>query len=506
MISRWMSPTLAMVLCGAPLAARADDYSQFRIPAHHVMGWDGFLSTNGHRNSSRNESATGTSGSTDRLIQGMGGTSFSWLSDSDPRTTRVFARVAAGLQEGWASNDGAVPSLTFTTSNQGRSSNELWQVFLSHRTYPWAFPLGFTVSAFGTGNYQQSWAHMEQFASDLVTLNSSLQRTGAEQWAYLTSVQDAASVGIGRVRDATGIYDAHVFETRLLETGALTRPLSSDARRRLAEIFYLRADYESFRERPAKSLWGRIEDLLRQDGAVSDSFDAHAIQRAGESALFGGQSGDGLPSSPLARFTGYHVAAVLRDQHSNVVVRNDASNFSQVTLGGTPGPPVTSETHDRLSQSMDQVMAGGEAEYHRPIGPRWQLDVVGQALAPVRKEDSGFQVMTVADGAMLISDRLVARIGWDQNRIVRRDASTDVTQQDSWEVIVSGSASYYLEDHLQLQAGVSDDQYHHRDSLTGSPFVASQRSQQFFLVLTYRFMGSFAAPGLMAAENLAGPR
>jgi outer membrane scaffolding protein for murein synthesis (MipA/OmpV family) len=84
---------------------------------------------------------------------------------------------------------------------------------------------------------------------------------------------------------------------------------------------------------------------------------------------------------------------------------------------------------------------------------------------------------------------------------VRQDAATGVTRQDQSDVSYGASLSWYLEDHLQLVAGAADDQFHQRGVNN-----YSQRSQQFTFALTYRFMGSFAAPGLMPAENLRGPR
>jgi hypothetical protein len=244
---------------------------------------------------------------------------------------------------------------------------------------------------------------------------------------------------------------------------------------------------------------------------VADSgLDAHAIQRAGEAAVFGGPTSDGLPQSPVLRLRGEHLAAVLSDQHTHLLSRDDVSIFSQVTLSGVPQPPVTVDGHSESSLSSDEVMAGGQAEYHRPLGSHWQLDAFGQALTSVRKEEDGFQVSTNGTASTLISDRLVARAGWIQQRSTSRDVSSDVILDDSWRWRFFVSASYYLEDHLEVQGAISDDQLHQRIPLIvfGSPLPSTvyQRNQQFSLALTYRFMGSFAAPGLMAAENLAGPR
>jgi hypothetical protein len=274
MISRTLSFAWVMLLAVAPLVARADDYSDFRIPAHHVLRWDGSLQPSGRRVADDIETGAGTTAIKDRAVQGLGSSTFSWLSDSDLRTTQVVGTLFGGLDESWFSNDFTTSTLTQGESDGDRSAREGWQVFLSHRSYPWAVPLGFSVSLFAQGRYGQDWMHSDQTVNDFIFSNSNLVHDDTEQWTYFTAVDDAASVGWGRVRDATGVYDAEVLERRLLEAGALARPLSAGARHRLAEFFYLRDDYESLPQRPAKSMWERIEDLPATRAVADSGLDA----------------------------------------------------------------------------------------------------------------------------------------------------------------------------------------------------------------------------------------
>jgi hypothetical protein len=508
MNSRWLCPTLALVLCGAPLAARADDYDQFRIPAHHVMRWDGSLGSTGDHSANSQDTPTNTGQGSSRAISGNASTSFLWLSDSDPRTTQVFARVRAATDGLWKSTATAAFGLEQSQSTDQRSGNEDWTVGLSHSAYPWASPLGFAVNVNAAGFYQQIWQHTDQEASDQVSGNSTVQLTADETWYYQTSIADAAQLRFGRVRNATGVYDARVLEQRLRETGALSRPLSPEGRRRLVALMYLSYDYDTFRERPGKSLWERVEEVLRDDGAVSDSgFDARAVQRAGESEVARGVSPDGLPRSPVMRLIGGYIAGEITDQHQSFVARVDAGFTSLQTIGGVPQPPLSYENHGRFQQPFDQVMAGGVVRYDRPLGDRWQVDAAGVVLAPLRPQDDGFQVSSNGAATMLISDRWFASLFWSQLRNVRRDTDTDITRDDSWQIQYGLNATWYIEDRLQLVAGATDLQESQNAWYSlGGPFNYFRHTQQFSLALTYRFMGSFAAPGLIPAENLAGPR
>jgi hypothetical protein len=151
----------------------------------------------------------------------------------------------------------------------------------------------------------------------------------------------------------------------------------------------------------------------------------------------------------------------------------------------------------------DQVFAGATGEFHRPLGPRWQLDLDGQAMLPVRKESDGFEEMSSGVATFLVSDRWNAGVSLAQQRSVRKDATSGLTQVDSWSCSYGVAVTYYVEDRLTINGGSSEAQAHNRSS---SGFEAGGRQQQFFVSLGYRFMGSFAASGLIAAQNLAGPR
>ena len=78
---------LVLIVCaGLPSAlVRADDFSEFRIPAHRVSGWDGVL------NAAGNHLFSGSPNEQDRQSQlaGIAGTSVYWRSETDSRSSSV---------------------------------------------------------------------------------------------------------------------------------------------------------------------------------------------------------------------------------------------------------------------------------------------------------------------------------------------------------------------------------------------------------------------------------
>jgi hypothetical protein len=427
-----------------------------------------------------------------RSIGGTAASSFSWLSDSDPRTTQVLAGFLAATNGSWSSTASTGFGFRQSESVDQRSGNESWAVSLSHSAYPWARPLGFAVSVNATGSYAQIWRH-DQAASDQVTGNSTIQLSAIESWFYQTSIHDAAQLRFGRVRNATGVYDARVLEQRLREMGALSHPLSAEARRRLIALMYLRYDYDAFRERSGKSLWERVEEMLREDGAIADSgVDARAIQRAGESEVSRAVSPDGLPRSPVLRLTGGYFAGEITDQHRNFLARTDASLSAQQILGGVPQPPITGDFNSRSEQPFDLVMAGGVARYDRPLGDRWPLRRGGRVWPLRPRLTASGQLQRRGD--VLVSDRWFATLYWFKSRSVRRDADTDhagrfvAGQYGRRHVVPRGSSAARGGHHrLPVQSGAPNFGFN-------SP--SSTGPSKSPVALTYRFMGSFAAPGL----------
>lgn len=493
-------------------AAQGDEFDDFRIPAHHQVDWAGSFAASGSRTSSDYQHPFGNGAGRGRNIGGSTSSQFSWLADSDPSLASVTVDFSVAGGRGWSSSRSFVDqsplaSMDFQNSSANRSAAESWRVSASFRRYPWVFPLGLSLSLQTSGNYGQGWSHQEDWSAldYLGTRTVSLSRRRAADWQYRHNSGVSAGLGLGRVRDATAVYELHLLEQRLAQAGALTRPLSPPARRQLAGLFYLRGSYGGFRDRPGRFLWKDIERVLRDDGALSaEGLDGHAVLRAGEPAFGGSGSGrDGLPSSPIGRLRGFFVGVVLTDFHEQALARHDESQFRQDVINDTVQAANDQHVGTRFERHFDQVLAGPMAEYHRPLGDRWQVDFAGRALVPTRKEDeSWLQVMNNGTVTALLADRWLVRFYLWQTRVVRRHstAAGEVTDSDDWAWSYGAAWTHYLEDRLSLQLTVSETQQKH-----GSfQYSNHQRGAGLSLGLTYRFLGRYQAPGILEPANIAG--
>src|SRR5262249_36178008 len=115
----------------------------------------------------------------------------------------------------------------------------------------------------------------------------------------------SASVGFGRVRDASVVFAVEVLEERLTATGALARPPSPEARQRLAELFFQRDEFSSPHTRPERFFWNEVERILRDDGALTgDAIGAESILLALEAVR---PLVPNSQSSDFVRFRGFFV-------------------------------------------------------------------------------------------------------------------------------------------------------------------------------------------------------
>jgi hypothetical protein len=491
-------------------AAAADEFDDFRIPAHHQLDWSASFGGIAGSASGDYQNAFGNGAGRGRSVGGNTLGRFSWLADSDPRLTSISVVYFATGTRTWNATEsfldqGPINSIRLQNNASARTASESWSLDASHRCYPWALPLGFTVGLASRGSYNQAWLHDNDW-SDVTFAGGrtvSLGRRRTTDWRYDHVTSAIAGVGLGRVRDATPVYEIHVLEQRLLQTGALTRPLSSAARQQLAALFSLRGSYGSFRERPARFLWKEVERIVGEDGALAaGGLDAYSVLRAGEPVYGGAGSGrDGLPSSLIARLRGFFVGAVLADFHQQQIDRNDQSQFRQDVVNDTLQPPSDLTQSQRYEAHFDRVLAGPSVEFHRPIGDRWQFDATGKALFPTRKEDKGLLVNHSGSVTGVLADRWLASLFLTQSRSLSRHASPlgDVIDFDDWGWSYGLSWNYYLEDRLSLQFVISESQAKH-----GSyQYSSHQRSAGLNLGLTYRFLGRYQAPGILEPANIA---
>jgi hypothetical protein len=390
---------------------------------------------------------------------------------------------------------------TNTDEEHRRSVSEQVMIDASWRRYPWSRPFGISIDVSLDADYGQRWSSISfDQATESPSVSTLSEHEGrSEDWSYRYSVVSRTSIGWGRVRDATSVYDALVLEHRLRDAGTLNRSLSTGARRRVINLLYVQDDYDRVRDRPARSLWQEVEQILRDDGALSDrGLDAFSILRATE-PLMGGTffvPSTGFPTSPIPRFRGVFAGVAYFDRHSYELNRGDAESFNRVTVNGTVQSEFRSRFGRRASDDSDDSRLGASGEYHRPMGERWQLDVNGDALFPLRKRDKLLMTSAGVRLGFLVADR------WFGSTSAFRTSSSDFRTDgpqvgDTWTWQYGARIEYYLENATSFGVGVQEHQSRSRGD-SGNDIVS--RNASAALWVSHRFAGRFSAPGLFLSD------
>jgi len=482
---RLVVPALACALVWATPAKAQDadeDFADFRIPDHRWRTGD--LSIGGAL-SRRRSSRDGTYDISERNERADGGVTVSgaWQRDSDP--VRHYLEVLGIFRASrtWSHRDGSDPTVRFEDESTNRSLIENWRMAAFWRRYPGSWPAAFGVQGSADAAYGQFWRRYDQ--EDVASLRR-ISHEDVQVWDYLTRVSADVFAGVGRVRDATGVYDVYVLERRLLDTGALTRPLAPGTRRRLAALFYAEPSFAQVFERPDKRFWREVERALEEDGALlANGMDAWDLYRSAE--------GLGVVTSVL-RQRGYFIGPVARAQLLEVIRRTDQHNHIQLYDAGTLILDQSSSLSDRQHQYDSQIWAGVQGEYHRPIDWRWQFDASGIVIVPLQRVSESLQAQTSLVLGYVIADRWRADARLSQVRsYITPD---DGTASSTWSVVYGSSVAYYVEDRLRLSLTWDSRHAYLSNASTTS------HEDAFYLSLGYAFMRGLEAPGLFEPQRV----
>jgi hypothetical protein len=490
---------LLLLLPTAPRSAHADEFQDFRIPENRSMRWD--LAFGG--GAFRQDQGVPTTDFEQRGLDGRLSTQASWLWDSDPAYTSVsaFAGASGDMRRSTIRNLLSAPTLVLVsdTDNDNEFIQERIQVGVDHRRYLGAGPVALTASAAAAGNYMQSWGSTDRH-EDVANAGNSIitdEQSRSERWGYAQMVFARLGGGLGRVRDATGVYEARVLEARLREAGVLTRDLSPAARQRLAGLAYLRWSAAGVHDRPARSVWAEIEEILEEDGAVVEAgLDAAAILRALEPHMAGSLIDDtGIPASPVPRARGHFAGLFAEYQHVHELSRLDDELSRTQVVNGVPQPPVYASQGTRSTNEEDRLFGGLEAESHMPLALDLQLDLTGRVLMPVREVDTELFAGGSAIFAWMVADRWLARAQAAADWL-DADRRTGESPGDRSIWTLSAQLDYYLENRMTLFAGFFDGERTYRGGEPGfSPPDSYQRDRGVSVGVTYRLAGRYAAPG-----------
>lgn len=471
----------------APSAHARDleaDFEGFRIPDHTVRTLT--ASADGTFHPARSRDALTSQRSQD--LNGALRSQFTWWRDSDALQRSFSASVATSGARDWTREEVYFSLDLRWEERHARTVTESWQVSGQLRRYFEDRPVAVSLAASAYGKYLQSWSQDVTSSTSASLATASTQNLDGALHDARHTVNVSAAVGLGHVRDATGIYDAHVLEIRLRELGAISRPLSAGALQKIAELFYIRPDLFQVFDRPDKRFWHDLERILIEDGAIEGPLQADALLRLTENEL----PTSAVPSGQLllrrrGSFVGPVVTATATRDHLHTEIH---SVYTETAGGATTVS--TSPLDFRGKTSVEQIEVGGQAEFHRPIGPRWQTDVYGTLEVPLLHARAGGLVTGAsAQLSYMVTDWWLAWTQVVQARSYFRPDPGRGNDTDQWTVQYDAGVNFYVEDHVALT--LSFDGVQNR-----GPYPwAYSRDERVLLGGSYAFTRWLDAPGLI---------
>ena len=165
-----------------------------------------------------------------------GGLTGYWLFDSENLGLEAAARVRG--TGNFFDNKTRTRSDYYhqVSSDLDRRAQESYDANLSGAYYPTERPIGLIGTGLLSAGVYQYWYHDESKVGYPEWANQ--QITDGREANMRYDLSGELGLGWGRVRDASGIYRAHVLEIRLRELGRINGNLSDETLREVAELMY----------------------------------------------------------------------------------------------------------------------------------------------------------------------------------------------------------------------------------------------------------------------------
>ena len=449
-------------------------YREYRIPDHHWWQWvAGVSASASHSDQSVPPDQHFRSG----LFRGQLGTAASGGHETDALDQSWTAELRFAGDRRHDEESRLEPGGEVTGEFTNRVVLEGFNVGYSLRAYPWSLPLALSAGTSQRFDFQQAFSSSDFLRRSPLAVEQSLSSTSDGAWNYNALVD--LGTGVGRVRDATPVYQAQVLEDRLLETGTLARPLTRPARERLAALFATQGRFVFAHGRPDKYFWGELERVLAEDSALAhgsiDLYDAHRILEP--------VTIKGRVLRPAGWFVGPSVFLFSSQRHD---IREQAQSYSVYqadTLLFSSGSGSSFSDYSR----QDRIQTAIVAEYHHPAGHRWQYDAghttfIGESGVPMFSSTNA-SVMWIVSDRWLASGFLGHGLQWNGHGTDRGI--------ERWDVNVGVDLSYFLEDSWALTVTAREAQSHAQE--------AFRRNGDFAFSITRVISGLFEAPGLVSA-------
>jgi hypothetical protein len=470
---RLLPTTLCLISVLAALAPRtghADAFSEFRIPDHRWSSWTVDLNGFTQKNSREFDFAS------TELRESRG--RLRTLLEAGLEKDDVYALGRMDLAvdaSGSEQRDKRIMPFPQSLRDRSGATTEELRLTTQLRVYPAGGLLGIELTADALGGLVQDWREREDQRQPPGTNLEAWDRTDRDVQRFVGF--GGATVGIGRVRDATGVYDAYLLEDRLRETGALKGPLSAEVRRQLAELFYVGPKISIVHDRPDKFFWREVERILRDDLAAG-SLDAWSIYRARDVRR--------LPR-PIGFFIGPEAGWTQLE-----VNQSATSEFRARIVDSTGTQEFNGTNSNDFSQSRKFVTVGGRAELHVPLGLRFQLDASSQ-LRYATEAPKIMYLQSIARGVYLLGDRWYADLFAAHDRVSPDDAA-EAGFRSTWQLAWGGSVSYFMEDAWRAEVRL-DSARRHGDEFGGGSTV-DDRQTRVSIGISYRIAGRLSSPAL----------
>ena len=485
---RRLLPRLALVaLCLVlPRRGHADDYRDFRVPDYRLLSWN--LDLTGTGSASRFAPSGGTDNrSTLGRFEFRSPFQADDVTESRERFISLNLQSSPLMQTGQSTGGSLSPGSSFEF--RGIERDYAGQANWFESRYPGANALAWNWGA-------SFYARMidQDNADDYFRVAPGGEEHLSYQnrrTTYFYTGSASLGLGRGRVRDVSGVYEAQVLESRLLETGRLLRPLTPGGRQRLAELFYLSDGITSVHDRPSKYLWTEIERVLAADGALQDgTLDAWSALRALEPVMLLAGS-----NRRAGRFVGLFGFASADRGHQDTQERQE----STIIQNGVIVSYYNLESSSRTDIEQDDAGVGLEWSENHPLSMRSQLDLRSRLKWGSHETLSGLFILGMRH---MIADR------WDAELVGQYDATAWTTggqrSEPDWFVTARGTLAYLIEDSWSLQASY---QTFHSQSRERDLPAYQLADHEITLGVTYRAAGRFGAPAAgLASRPMVGGR
>lgn len=310
-----MKPLLCLLsLLGFGYCSLADDFSDFRVPAHRVSRCLFDIYTKFNRNS---EDSDNSGSKSSRLSQnGNAGMAYQWRSESDRTYLNVdlngtiYETVARYESTSERFNDYYDYYYENSLSRE-YSLSQYASGSVGESIYPWQTLIGINGAMSGMIRYSQAGEASEEFEKLIYNGQSERRVWDDEQqemWRQEYRFDMTIGPVFGKVRHVTPVATALVTEQKLIEEGVLSGALSSHNRQALAELFYREPTYSASHSRNERYFWSDVEALISNDPAFVAPLSAYVTHRINES-YFG----------YATRLRGFAIKPVVSYQHENLI-------------------------------------------------------------------------------------------------------------------------------------------------------------------------------------------